>query len=139
MLMPGWLKRLFGSEKEKTVSDVLTAYGDLLNEYPISIGDVSMLPISKTQMKALLKTLYGKASDTEQERLLHNGFMFLANFQDGVGATPIYGGPLDSDMKYETKATLAQLDEWLPWQKLVVADMEILGQEWKRFLDGEPI
>jgi hypothetical protein len=124
---------------ELTVTDVISAYGELLEKYPLSILDTSMLPIPKTKMKALLKTLYARASNPEQKNMLEKGFMFLSNFQDGVGATPISGKLSTGDAKANLKANMAILEKWMPWEKLSFAEMEILLSEWTRFKEGEPI
>jgi hypothetical protein len=41
------------------------AYGKLLEEYPLSILDDSMLPLPKAEMKILLKALYAKTSNPQ--------------------------------------------------------------------------
>jgi hypothetical protein len=117
----------------------ITAYGELLEKYPLSILDISMLPIPKAKMKVVLKALYAKTSNVEQKNLLEVGFMFLSKFQDGVGATPIDGKLMHGDVKANLKANMAILDKWRSWEKLSMAEMEILLAEWKRFKEGEPI
>lgn len=134
--MFGWLKK--GSEP-KTVGEVLDAYGALLENYPLAIMDVSMLPTSKTKMKALLKAMYAKASDPAQQNWIEVGFMFLSKFQDGVGPTPIDGTLSSGNAKTNMQADMAILDKWMPWEKLSLAESEILLAEWKRFKAGEPI
>lgn len=119
-------KENVSKEQPHSVGDVMEAYGKLLEKHPTSINDASLLPLPKSKMKALLKALYAQASGTEQKSLLEIGFMFLSNFQDGVGAVPIDGrGALH--------------DKWLVWQEASNAEAEILLAEWKRFKQGEPI
>ena len=136
--MIGWLKKTFGGEQQM-VGDVMSAYGELLEKYPLAILDISMLPIPKAKMKIVLKALYAKANNVEQENVFETGFMFLSKFQDGVGATPVDGKLLDGDVKANSKANMAILDKWRSWEKLSMAEMEILLAEWKRFKEGEPI
>jgi hypothetical protein len=124
---------------ELTVTDVISAYSELLEKYPISILDTSMLPIPKTKMKVLLKSLYARTSDPAQRSMFETGFMFLSNFQDGVGATPIRGKLSSGDAMANLKANMAILDKWKPWENLAYAEMEVLFAEWKRFKEGEPI
>jgi hypothetical protein len=124
---------------ELTVNGVISAYGALLEKYPLSILDTSMLPIPKTKMKVLLKSLYAKASSPEQQNLFETGFMFLSNFQDGVDARPISGKLSKGDAKANLKTDMAILDKWMRWEKLAFAEMEILLAEWRRFEEGEPI
>jgi hypothetical protein len=78
------LKGAFG--KKRTVSDVTEAYGKLLENYPLSILDVSMLPLPKTDMKILLKALYAKTSNPQLAGHIETSFMLLSKFQHGVGA-----------------------------------------------------
>ncbi|MGP0060455.1 MAG: hypothetical protein ACLPID_14315 [Beijerinckiaceae bacterium] len=137
--MIGWLKKSFAGEQSKTVNDVMLAYGELLEKYPSSILDISMLPIPKAKMKVLLKGMYARARNVEQQNLCEAGFMFLSNFQDGVGAKPIDGRLLQGDAKANLEANMAIMDKWMPWNELSMAEMKILLAEWKRFKEGEPI
>jgi hypothetical protein len=121
---------------ELEVTDVISVYGELLEKYPLSILDTSMLPIPKTKMKVLLKTLYAGASNPELKNSIETGFVFLSNFQDGVGVRPISGKLSKSGSAQDN---LAILDKWMPWEKVAFAEMEILLAEWKRFKEGEPI
>ena len=131
-----WLKKKFG--KRQTVADVISAYGELLEKYPLSIVDISMLPIPKTQMKVLLKGLYAKVHNKEQKTVFENGFMFPSQFQDGVGANPIDDptSMLPGDLEAVSDTDIERLGRWIAWKKLSLAEMEILLAEWKRFKEG---
>jgi hypothetical protein len=124
---------------ELTVAAVISAYGELLEKYPLSILDTSMLPIPKAKMKVLLKGLYAGGDYPEQENAFEIGFMSLSNFQDGVGARPISRKLLNGDARDNLKANMAILEKLMPWEKLAFAETEILLAEWKRFKAGEPI
>src|SRR4029077_265180 len=137
--MFGWLKRIALTDKPKTVGEVMDSYGALLEKYPLAIIDISMLPIPKTQMKAVLKGLYARTGDARRQELLETGFLFLSRFQDGVGPTPIEAKSIKGDVRQNLQANMATLDKWLAWDKLSGAEMEILAGEWQRFKDGEPI
>ena len=132
-----WIASLF--KKNQTVGDIFATYGDLLEKYPLSIIDVAMLPLPKTKMKVVLKALYAKAQTRDEQQLLENGFFLLSNFQDGVGPVPINGALFKGDPKGNLEANQVILDKWLPWQKLALAEMDVLDAEWKRFKAGEPI
>jgi hypothetical protein len=121
----------------KTVDEVLSEYGSLLERYPISIMDVAMLPIPKKQMKVLLKALYAKATTAQMKNHIEAGFMFLSHFQEGVGTTPVDGRVVSPGQSPE--AIRAKLEKWIPWNTLSIAEAEALMAEWKRFLAGEPI
>jgi hypothetical protein len=137
--MMRWLKRTFGGDQPKTVGDVMSAYGELVEKYPLAILDTSMLPIPKAKMKIVLKALYAKASNLEQKNLFETGFVFLSKFQEGVGATPISGELMHGDTAANLSANMATLDKWMPLEKKSITEMEILLAEWKRFKEGEPI
>jgi hypothetical protein len=132
-----WITSIF--KRKQTIGNVLETYGDLLVKYPLSVVDVSMLPLPKTKMKVVLKALYAKARTKDQQALLENGFFFLCNFQDGVGPLPINGELLKGDPMENLDANQAILDKWMPWQKVVLAELDVLSAEWKRFKAGEPI
>jgi hypothetical protein len=98
-----------------------------------------MLPTSKTNMKVVLKSMYAQANSKEQKAHCETGFMFLSKFQDDVGATPIDGKLRGGDIKANLNANMAILSKWMAWEKMSMAETEILADEWKRFLGGEPI
>lgn len=137
--MFSWLKKTFPREQPMQVADVLSAYGALLETQDYAVKDVSLLPVSKTKLKALLKSLYARTSNAELKSHLEVAFMSLSMFQDGVGPTPINGMLLPSGGIENMEADMAILKKWMPWQNLVTAETEILLDEWTRFKAGEPI
>jgi len=46
---------------------------------------------------------------------------------------------IGGDIKANLDANIAILDQYALWQKLALAEVEILTAEWKRFKEGEPI
>jgi hypothetical protein len=124
--------------KPLTVASVMETYRTLLMDYPVAILDTAMLPITKTQMKVLLKSLYAEVATAELQNYIEQGYMFLSQFQDGVGPVPIDGG-IKFSGAMATKAELAQLDKWVAWQQVLLAEMDLLAAEWKRFKEGEPV
>ena len=123
---------------ETTVASAMETYRLLLVEHPVAILDTAMLPIPKTQMKVLLKSLYAKVPTAELRNHIEQGYMFLSNFQDGVGRVPIDGG-IKFSGAVPTQAEIAQLEKWSAWQKVALAEMDVLSAEWARFKAGEPI
>jgi len=123
---------------EKTVEDVVSEYGALIEKYPIAILDASMLPIPKKQMKVALKAAYAQVTSPELHHHLEVGFILLSQFQEGVGPTPIDGG---AKFKGElpSDGELANLKKWSAWQNICAAEADNLSAEWKRFLAGEAI
>jgi hypothetical protein len=139
--MARWLKQLFGGDRPrapKTVDEAMAAFGSLIERYPVAIMDVSMLPVPKKQMKALLKALYAKATSSQVQNHIEVGFTLLCMFQEGVGPTPVDGNFAPKGAA-PTDAEIAKLDRWLAWQKRSTAEAEDLLAEWKRYLAGEPI
>ena len=62
------------------------------------ILDISMLPLPKSQMKQVLKGLYAKEKRTDLQKYLENGFLYLSQFQEGVGDKLIDGKLLDGEL-----------------------------------------
>jgi hypothetical protein len=136
---PPWARSSSGAEKPttpKTVDDVLSVYGALLERYPLAVMNVAMLPILKKQMKVLLKGLYAKAATADLQNTFEVGFHLLSHFQEGVGATPIDGRTASAG---QMEAKMAILKKWMPWNTLAMAEAKVLEAEWNRFLAGEPI
>lgn len=129
-----WLQKALGGRPEPSLSDVLTTYSTFMIEQPLSIMDVAMLPMPKTQMKTMFKIIYANASDAKAQATIEFAYMFLSHFQDGVGPTPIDGKVITGgDVTANIKANLKILEKWMPWEKLSLAETEILLDEWKRF------
>ncbi len=127
------------AEKTKaspSVGEVIETYGALLENYPFSILDSSMLPVPKPQMKAILKTAYRETRGEQMRRHLEAGFMFLSMFQDGVGPMPIDGKLFKGCGKSNIHAELAAFKKWMPWQERSSVEMECLLDEWNRFKKG---
>jgi hypothetical protein len=126
----------FSEKTLQTVFDILEAYGVLLEKHPLAICDVSMLPLSKLQMKMLFKAMCSRAKSPEQEQVLENSFWLLSNFQEGVGPNPL-DESITKDASAEDKVTI--LDQWLSWENIAAAELQELMAEWKRFKAGEPL
>jgi len=137
--MFGWLKKILRQNQPMQVGGVLSAYGVLIEQYPLAIMDISMLPIPKTKLKVLLKGLYARTNNPDQRNLFEAGFMHLSKFQDGVGHAPIDCHLPRGDLKANSQADIEAMNKWLLMEKLSLADSEVLLAEWKRFLGGEPI
>jgi hypothetical protein len=120
-------------KKEKTALEIVGEFAALLEKYPAAIIDVSMLPTSKTQMKQILKGLYAKEKRADFQKYLEDGFLYLSQFQEGVGAEPVNGKLLDGDIQSTLGANRAILERLVAWQKLQLAEMDILLAEWRQF------
>jgi hypothetical protein len=137
--MIGWLQKVLFRAKEKTVREVVSTYGELLEMYPVAICDTAMLPIPKAKMKELMKALYSKATNAAEQHHWEQGFMYLANFQEGVGSTPVDDPLQTAKTPQAIVAAEASLDRWMKWQKLALAEMDLLLDEWRAFKEGAAI
>ncbi len=153
--MLAWLKQIFEKKREATASEVISAYGALLETYPGFIMDIAMLPRPKSQMKILLKTFYGLTSDPKLQSLLTEGFMSLADFQDGVGPNPVDPNIIPGDFTTLDPPTARELEEikrfacepefsqklerLIFWQQAAAKETSDLDREWVGFLNGNPI
>jgi hypothetical protein len=126
-------------ESRKTADDVISTYYQLLRKYPSSILDISMLPVSKEKMKALLKVMHADAINEEQRKRFMTGFIFLCRFQPGVGASPVDGKLLHGNLEENLEANIKILEKWMPWDKSSVAEAEKLLEEWRYFLKNDSI
>jgi hypothetical protein len=134
--MLGWLKRPFGDQKPaapKTWQEIMLAYRALIEKHPTEIMDVAMLPIPKDRMKMLLKALYAKATTAELQSTIEVCFKLLSLFQEGVGATPINAW-VSQNGGLPSQAGIANLENWMAWNKVCTAEADALRDEWKRFV-----
>ncbi|MCJ9723877.1 hypothetical protein MOV66_22685 [Agrobacterium sp. SHOUNA12C] len=150
-----WLTRIFGKDRKVMVTDVMDAYAALLEGHPSSIMDVGMLPEPKADMKILLKTLYGTTSDPKLQSALTMGFMFLAQFQEGIGPVPVDPIPVDGDFAiagpvpteqeieklrcFALELDTGKMERFIFWQRAVAKESNNLHEEWTDFLNGDPI
>ena len=118
------------------IYDILEAYGLLLERYPLAICDVSMLPLAKIEMKKLFMAMCPLANSPEREQALENSFLFLSNFQEGVGPKP-----LDESMTKNASPAekVAILENWLGWENVAAAELQELIAEWKEFKASKPL
>ena len=66
-----------------------------------------------------------KVPTAELRNYIEQGYMFLSNFQDGVGPVSIDGG-IKFASAVPTQAEIAQLEKWSAWQKVALAEMDVL-------------
>ena len=114
----------------------------LMEPYPSAILDTTMLPLPKTEMKAALKLAWLQTESAKWREWLELGYVLLADFQDGVGATPIQ--PLDlPDLKPELlkdwllsnagRASMEAFKRWQQWQDLAAKESDFLLAELKQW------
>jgi hypothetical protein len=134
--------RFFGNEQKPASSRstpphiVVADYGEVLATrapVPSSIGDVAELPYPKDEIKrAILSMLLvlTEKNDTQLQKHLKFAYVYLANWQIGVG--PTHKG-LDGTKLDRTKSPLdlakeviARDEEWQKWKPIVKAEEEAL-------------
>ncbi len=79
-------------ETPSACRDLISRYGEALAKHAETYSeayDSQHLPATKAEIKAALRVSLDCTSDPELIRLLENGYLLLAMFQDGVGDKPI--------------------------------------------------
>jgi hypothetical protein len=80
----GYIDRL-----EKQTPHILKEYAKLHAEFPRCVIDISWLPADKQRIVEVIKFAWLTAKDDKTRARLEGNWMFLSQFQYGVGATPI--------------------------------------------------
>ena len=111
--------------------DAVSTLGELMEKFPGSVLDSSMLPLPKPQMKAALKVLW--TAFPAQRDTFEVGYLYLANFQDGVGPQPV---SLNLPNTSEPKQIVASLESTMPWINKTTAEMQELQRELAVFKSG---
>jgi hypothetical protein len=111
---------------------IVQAYGKTVTEYSGVIADETKLPFPKAVIKQALLMVMPFAPSSDVRNALQSSYMFLADFQPGVGDEAIRPVPahrqalLDPE---EVAAVAKDLERWLPWLKRSTAEMQQLLQE----------
>lgn len=138
--------------------DAVSKLGAMMERDRLAIHDTSELPLPKDAMKAALKIAWHAAPDDRTRGALGAGFIFLSNFQDGVGRAPIEGNvPYqkaietarealkkgDNDPLIQlAKETVAETGRYEPWAKKAEKECRALALEFAQFeglAKNEPI
>jgi len=110
---------------EKNTPPILKEYAKLHAKFPGCVIDISRLPADKQRMVEVLKFAWLKAKDDKVRARLEKDWLFLSQFQNGVGDTPIRVLP-----KRSAKIPPRQLERWL---KMISAESEFLARECAHF------
>jgi hypothetical protein len=132
--MLGWFKRKNGRANTaafvKTVPNVLTQYGDLLEKHPSAYMDDTWLPLDKPSMKRVLKAGWILAADDEARKWIENAWTCLSLFQPGIGSVPVdcdvLGGASEENLK--------NLDRWVHLANIGRAEDEANQAEFLAFV-----
>jgi hypothetical protein len=98
--------------------------------HPFAICDVALLPLPKADMKNALKVAWDLAARDGHRAEIEAGFLYLSQFQEGVGAEPISG---DFPATADPVETAALVNHWIPWSTLCQEDKWSLWVELAEF------
>ncbi len=126
--MFGWFRKSSPSTTEPL--DAIGRLGELMENYPLHVLDISLLPMPKRQLKTALKEFW-RAASPPQRQALEVGYISLANFQDGVGPKPI-SLALSFDDPTSSEA-MSQLDATIAWMKRTSEERMVLFEEFVTF------
>jgi hypothetical protein len=129
--MFGWFKKRIAQAEGRSTAELFDAVGrlgELMENYPMHVLDVSSLPMPKPQMKTILKEAW-RVATPDHRRAIELGYLHLANFQNGVGPTPISLSLGDDD----PINAMSRLDATLAWIKKTSAEVEALSGELDAF------
>jgi hypothetical protein len=120
---------------EESLQKLINDYGALLEKYDGAVAvDARVLPGSKLEIKTALMLAWKILPGLRDH--LEAAYMFLATFQDGVGAkhvtSTVAPGTAPAD-------TVKLLESGAYWRPKVTAEMDQLLREWKAFraeIDG---
>jgi hypothetical protein len=111
---------------------IVQAYGKTVTEYSGVIADESKLPFPKAVIKQAMLMVMPFAPSIEVRKALQSSYMFLADFQPGVGDQVIQPLPAHQQAPVDAEqmaAVARHLEKWLPWSRRSSAEMEQLLQE----------
>jgi hypothetical protein len=92
---------MFSRKSSIADHEAISRLGELMEQYPGAILDSAMLPLPKPKMKALIKAAWIESDDRFRDGL-ELAYVYLSNFQDGVGPKPVLApadGPNSKDPK----------------------------------------
>ena len=99
--------------------EALPRLRDLMQRHPFAICDAATLPLPKPEMKIALKVAWDLAASEPQRAEIEAGFLYLSQFQDGIGAEPVNG---DFPAIADPAASAALVNRWVPWSVLCQED-----------------
>ncbi len=151
----GLFDRLFGGTKVQGATPsgpitgeltmkIVNAYGSAMADGPVpgTVADVKSLPYPKAQIKEALRNAMSVATDKQMREQLVQAYIFLADYQEGVGAKPIGIDSLNAshggDLRARAAEIVAQGAAYEKWKPLVEAEIKASFAELKRLglMDG---
>ncbi len=123
MLRSWQLKRQRVREYEelaRNIPRILMRYGELIEMYPTSYVDETMLPLDKSGMKTVLRIALEAEVDHNRLAWLRTAWVLLARFQPDIGPVPL---SLEISEK-PTEADVANMDRFFAVAKKSAAEAE---------------
>jgi hypothetical protein len=68
---------------------ILSRYSQLLEKHPTAYMDETWLPVSKAELKTILKVALMSAKDDDRREVIKICWTLLSKFQNGIGKIPI--------------------------------------------------
>jgi len=91
-----WFKkrreRILADRSDRLVRDVsviMSRYRELLEKHSTAYMDETWLPVSKAEMKTVLKIAWKSAKDDDRREVIKICWTLLSKFQKGIGKIPI--------------------------------------------------
>jgi hypothetical protein len=121
--VPGYIERL-----EKQTPQILKEYAKLHAKFPRCVIDISWLPADKQRIVEVIKFAWLTAKDDKTRARLEGDWMFLSQFQYGVGATPVL-----VFSRRSAKISRRPSKEQERWFGMVSTESKFLARECEQF------
>ena len=114
----------------------ISRMGALLEKHPGGYMDESWLPLAKPAMKTAFKIAIAAETNPERIEWLKAGWILLADFQPGIGNTPLSSPPMPSK---PTPEFMASFGCYTDMTKTVAKEGERLLAEMQEFMTSRQI
>jgi len=138
-MLGGGLKRrrtkTIANDAAKLIPHVIGRYAELMEKHGGTYMDESWLPLDKPGMKTILKLALTIEKDEKNIDWLKAGWLLLADFQPGIGETPVTMPELPEDFAEARQPEfLKSFEEWSKILDRVTAEMRRNEEEMEEFL-----
>ena len=128
-------KRIEAEEFAKLAGEALGRLGQLMEKYPGSFLDETWLPLPKDSMKGIIKASIATAKTSARREVFEVGWLMLANFQPGIGDTPISMPAFPARLADVTPEFKKALDDWQVVSNRVQAESEQCMAEMRAYVE----
>lgn len=127
------------AELVKAIPRVLGRYAELMEKHGGTYMDESWLPLDKPGMKSMLKLALASEKDEKHREWLKAGWLMLADFQPGIGQTPLKMPELPEDFAAaKNPKFMRAFEHWSTVQNRVFAEMQANKAEMDAFVATLP-